>query len=191
MTQYRLDKSTDTLVKYNPNTCEWEPTTVPSNTPPGGWEPVADSPLVHVTTHALTSSASAADALILSDKGHQSDDAQSVARGTLIRSAPIIAITLPVSIGVNGTAWALGIMAFPGFAAYAVTVLAMWGVVSLGLYIYMARTDQHFSYYGTEHHKIDAHERIAHHEITVRERLALQALEAHERMELRRLGLRS
>ena len=155
--------------------------------PRGVWESVeGHSPIIHVQ-QALQPTEQTTGAIVASQQGRQVDDAQTVAKGTLIRSLPVIALSFPLSIGVCALAWLSGIVQ-AGFRAYVVSVLVLWGAISLYCYSHIARQDHTHSFYGAELRKIDAHERIAHHEIDARERLAIRALETHERLITGRRG---
>ena len=145
------------------------------------WEALEnDNPVVQVTRQALQPHEASQDAISVSQQGKQSDDAVLVARGTLIRSLPVIGLSLPLSICITALAWLSGIVT-AGFLAYVVSVLGLWGAFSLACYARIAANDHKFSHYGTEHHKIDALTSIKQQELSQDYALKRAALDAYIR----------
>ena len=120
----------------------------------------------------------------------QVDSSVTQAKGTILRSLPAIALSLPVTFGLLGAAWAYGWLAFPGWAAYALTVLALWGGGSVLGYVAIVRTDHSHSAAGVEHRRIDAAENVMLEQIASEERIRREVITTHRELVLRQFGVR-
>ena len=148
----------------------------------GQWEAIDDSnPIVQVTRQALLPhEATQGEIITVSQQGHQNDDAEKVARGTLIRALPVIGLSLPLSICIAGLAWLSGLVS-AGFVAFVVSVLGLWGAFSLFLYSRIAKVDHQHSHYGVERLKVEAMTGIRHQELANDYALKRAALDAYIR----------
>ena len=187
MTQYRLDKATNTWLKYDEKADVWRPTvegaTGLQKANAGGWEAIEASPVVQVSRQALQPYEPAQDAISVSSQGRQVDDAESVARGILIQALPVIGLSFPLSICICGLAWLSGIVS-AGFLAYVISVLGLWGGLSLLCYARVASKSHAHSYYGVERLKVESLTGIRHQEMANDYALKRAALDAY----LRHLG---
>lgn len=184
MTQYRLDKATDTLLVYDEKADVWRPTgqgsTAIQKTNAGGWEPIEQSPVVQLSRQALQPHEPAQDAIAVSSQGKQADDAESVARGILIQALPVIGLSLPLSICICGLAWLSGLVS-AGFLAYVISVLGLWGGLSLLCYARVASKSHAHSYYGVERLKVESLTDIRQQELANDYALKKAALDAYIR----------
>lgn len=182
MTQYRLDKATDTLLVYDEKADVWRPTgqgaTALQKANAGGWEPLEQSPVVQFSRQALQPYEPAQDAIMVSSQGKQADDAESVARGILIQALPVIGLSLPLSICICGLAWLSGLVS-AGFLAYVISVLGLWGGLSLLCYARVARQSHAHSYYGVERLKVESLTGIKQQELANDYALKRAALDAY------------
>ena len=149
------------------------------------WEPVGgDSPLV-VAGHTMLPSAQPIQ-LEVAQGGRHTDSSVTAAQGTVLRSIPLLVITFIVTAAITGLAWASGLLHFPSFGVYTLTVLSLFGVAAMLLYVAVVRLDLDHSLFGIERRKIGAAENIAISELEARERIAMAALEQHKELVLKK-----
>ena len=144
------------------------------------WEPLEDNPIAPISRAAIQPLESAQDVISLSGKGKQTDDAVTVAQGTHLRALPVIGLSLPLSIGICALAWLSGIVT-AGFLSYIVTVLVVWGAISLACYTRIARQDHVHSHYGVERLKVQSLTALKQQEMASDYALKRAALDAYIR----------
>lgn len=143
------------------------------------WEPLeGDNPLVQVSRQALQPFEPGQDAINVSEQGRQTDNAETVSKGILIQSLPVIGLSLPLSIGICALAWLSGIVQ-AGFMAYVVSVLVLWGGFSLLCYNALAKRSQAHSFYGVERLKVESLTSIKRQEMSQDYALKRAALDAY------------
>lgn len=147
------------------------------------WEAMPDmgNPIVQVTKQALQPLETAqSEVIAMGEQGRQDDNAESIARGVLIQALPVIGLSLPLAGLIMALVWMTGIVSV-GFLGNAVGVFGLWSLFSLFCYNQIAKRSQKHSYYGVEHHKIDALTGIRHQELSNDYHLKRAALDAYIR----------
>jgi len=112
--------------------------------------------------------------------GKQDDNAVLIALGTQIKTKLLAVMTMPITIGIVGLIWWGGIITFTALAFF-LTVITIWGTISVVGYIVIVRADNKNSYYGTEQKRIDAQLTATMHQQDSKERVVMEALRVHER----------
>jgi Flp pilus assembly protein TadB len=190
MTQYRLDKASDTWLKYDEKTDVWRATaegaTALQRRPHVEIEPLRDNPVIMVAAQHLEPTEQPQSAQ--GAQGKQTDTAETIARGVLIESLPLLGLSLLLAILIMFLVWYTGVVNV-GLLGYFVGVLGIAGLVGTFCYNMVAKRAHEHSYYGAENRKTDATERVAHHQIDSREHVVLTAMEQHHAREMKRLGV--
>lgn len=178
MTQYRLDKATDTFLKLDEKEGVWRPTDdmeqrqAPAVIPPmslmgGGGGGYGDG---------------SGDVIIVGAQGAQHDDATTIAKGTLMRSLPVMGMFLPLGAAITLLGVVLGVVGT--VLQGTMIILLIWGGGSLYAYVCMANNDHKHSYYGVERLKVESLTDIKQQELANDYALKRAALDAY----IRRLG---
>ena len=136
--------------------------------------------MVQVSRQALQPYEPAQDAISVSSQGRQVDDAETVARGILIQALPVIGLSFPLSICICGLAWLSGIVS-AGSLAYVISVLGLWGGLSLLCYARVANKSHAHSHYGVERLKVESLIGIKQQELANDYALKRAALDAYIR----------
>jgi len=135
---------------------------------------------MQVTRQALQPFEAGQDAITVGAQGRQDDNAETIARGILVQSLPVIALSLPLSIGICALAWLTGIVQ-ASFLAFTFAVLVLWGGLSLLAYNRIAQRSQANSYYGVERLKVESLTGIKQQELSQDYALKRAALDAYIR----------
>lgn len=152
------------------------------------WEAVDNNgQLIHIQSAAMQPT-DHASALAPTGGGSQMDDATTIAKGTLMRSLPIMAMFFLLAVAITFLGWGLGVVGT--FAQGTGTLLLIWGGGSLWAYRQVAQMDHDHSHYGVERRKVEAAENIALTELESRERMAIKAIDSHVQLTKARLGVR-